>query len=147
MPLPNDPNISDLLQAGARLCVGVDSHACGNAFEEVRAVELDERSRLEARHTVAEAPALLDAATRLGYEACGLSNAWQDDRVHLNAHDPSIAATVNTHASDAILFGATPRAVNKVFVRDMTIVEDGYHVQYEAALEQYQNTLQKLGLF
>ena len=58
------PPISDLIQAGARLCVGVDSHACENAFEEMRAVEFDERSRLESRHAVAEASVLLDAATR-----------------------------------------------------------------------------------
>ena len=76
-------------------------------FEEVRAIELDERSRVEARHTAADAPALLDAATRLGYEACGLPNAWPEDRVHLNAHDPSIAAIDAPHAPDAILFGAT----------------------------------------
>ena len=66
------PPMSDLIQAGAQLCVGVDSHACENAFEEIRAVEFDERSRLEARHTTAEAPALLDAGSRLGYAACGL---------------------------------------------------------------------------
>ncbi len=140
------PEISDLLQAGTRLCVGVDSHASENAFEEVRAVELDERSRVEARHTAAEAPALLDAATRLGYEACGLPNAWHEDRVHLNGHDPSIAAIDAPHAPDAILFGATPRAVNKVVLGDKKIVEGGYHVQYAAALGGYQAALRKLKL-
>ena len=49
------PPVSDLLRTGVRLCVGVDSHASENAFEEIRAVELDERSRLEKRHAAAEA--------------------------------------------------------------------------------------------
>jgi len=84
------PRTSDLIQAGAQLCVGIDSHVEDNAFEEVRAVELDERSRLEARHTVAEAPELLEIATTLGYAACGMDNAWQEDSVRLRRTDPAL---------------------------------------------------------
>ena len=138
------PPTSNLLQAGARLCVGVDSHACENAFEEVRAVELDERSRLEKRHAAAEGPDLLDAATRLGYAACGLDASWREDHVHLDPEDPSIAAVNPDLAPDAILFGATPRAVKTVTVGGRQIVTEGRHDQYGKTLELYRKSLKKL---
>ncbi len=140
------PPVSDLLRAGVRLCIGVDSHACENAFEEVRAVELDERSRLEKRHAAAEAPVLLDAATRQGYAACGLEAYWKEDYVRLDPNDPSIAAIAPDLAPDAILFGATPRAVKTVVVGGRTIVEEGCHADYESTLERYQETLRKLDM-
>ena len=140
------PPTSGLLDAGARLCVGVDSHACENAFEEVRAVELDERSRLELRHAAAEGRDLLDAATRQGYAACGLEGQWKEDRIHLDGNDPSIAAINPDLAPEAILFGATPRAVQSVDVAGRRIVAEGRHVQYDETLELYQKTLNKLQL-
>lgn len=140
------PPMSELLGAGARLCVGVDSHACENAFEEVRAVELDERSRVEMRHAATEAPLMLDAATRLGYAACGLDASWREDHVHLNPDDPSIAAIDGDLAADAILFGATPRAVKTVSVAGNKIVDEGRHAQYGETLELYHKSLRKLGL-
>ena len=140
------PPASDFLRAGARLCVGVDSHACENAFEEIRSVELDERSRLEKRHAAAEAQVLLDAATRQGYAACGLDGLWREDHMCLDPNDPSIAAIGTDLAPDAILFGATPRAVKTVVVGGRTIVEDGCHADYGATLERYRETLSKLDL-
>ena len=140
------PPTSGLLGAGARLCVGVDSHACENAFEEVRAVELDERSRLEKRHAAAEGRDLLDAATRQGYAACGLGASWREDHVHLDPDDPSIAAINPAFASDAILFGATPRAVKSVVVGGRQIIAEGRHVQYDETLELYRKSLRNLEL-
>ncbi len=140
------PPMSDLLGAGARLCVGVDSHACENAFEEVRSVELDERSRQENRHAAAEAPALLDAATRQGYAACGLEGRWTEDRIHLDPDDPSIAAIDADLASDAILFGATPRAVKSATVAGKKIIDEGRHDRYGETLDLYRKSLRNLAL-
>lgn len=138
------PPTTGLLDAGARLCVGVDSHACENAFEEVRAVELDERSRLEMRHAAAEGSDLLDAATRLGYAACGLDESWREDRIHLDGNDPSIAAINPDLAPDAILFGATPRAVKSVTVGGKQIVSEGRHAHYGETLALYRKSLIKM---
>ena len=140
------PPTSGLLDAGARLCVGVDSHACENAFEEVRAVELDERSRLEKRHAAAEGRDLLDAATRQGYAACGLEAQWKEDRIHLDPDDPSIAAIDPDLAPDGILFGATPRAVKSVVVAGRQIIAEGRHAQYEETLKLYRKSLRKMEL-
>ena len=138
------PPVSDLLGAGARLCVGVDSHACENAFEEVRAVELDERSRAEKRHAAAEAPGLLDAATRQGYAACGFDGLWMEDRVQLDPDDPSIAAIGPDLAPDAILFGATPRAVESVTVAGKKIIDEGRHDRYDETLNLYRKSLRNM---
>lgn len=140
------PPMSELIGAGARLCVGVDSHAGENAFEEVRAVELDERSRIEKRHAAAEAPIMLDAATRQGYAACGLDASWREDHVQLDPDDPSIAGIDADLAPDAILFGATPRAVKSVTVAGNEIVSEGRHAQYGGTLELYRKSLRKLEL-
>jgi formiminoglutamate deiminase len=140
------PPVADLVNAGARLCVGVDSHAGSDAFEEIRAIELDERSRAEARHVAAEAPALLLAATQRGYKAIGLPNIWREDTVYLRANDPSIALANDDALADAIIFGATPRAVDKVVVAGQTIVEGGVHARYNEAYRGYEVTLRKLGI-
>jgi cytosine/adenosine deaminase-related metal-dependent hydrolase len=140
------PRASELVAAGAKLCVGVDSHASADAFEEVRAVELDERSRIEARHIAAEAPDLLLAATQHGYQACGFPDAGRGDRVYLDAYDPSIALIDDNLLPDAVIFGATPRTVAKVVVNDRTIVQDGIHLRYDEAFQAYEKTLRRLEL-
>ncbi|MEZ4867589.1 MAG: formimidoylglutamate deiminase [Caldilineaceae bacterium] len=140
------PPTSALVAAGVQLCVGVDSHACGDAFEEIRAVELDERSRLERRHIVADASTLLAMGSQIGYSACGLAAYAAADQIWLRADDPALAAIDPEHAVDAILFAAGPRAVDRVDVAGRTIVEDGRHLHYDAALHDYQATLRRLSL-
>lgn len=139
------PPTRPLVQAGARLCVGADSHASSDAFEEIRAVELDERSRLEVRHAVAEAPELLRAATQHGYQAIGMGDAWRDDWVALNADDPSLASLNEELLIDGLIFAATPRAVDEVTIAGREVVIEGTHIHYEEARRGYEMTLRKLG--
>lgn len=140
------PQVAELVEAGVKLCVGTDSHASSDAFEELRAVELDERSRTEARHVAASASQLLLAGTRFGYEAIGLDDVWSEDKVYLKANDPSIALVSDDLLADGIIFGATPRAVDKVVVAGQTLVDNGHHLHYQPAYETYQKTLHKLDL-
>lgn len=140
------PHTAELIQAGARLCVGVDSHASGDAFEEIRAVELDERSRTLARTVAAEAPDLLTMATQNGCEAIGFGDAWKRDHVLLNAHDPSVAAIATEQLADAVVFAATPRAVQEVVVDGRSVVEAGWHADYETSRRAYETTLRRLRL-
>jgi formiminoglutamate deiminase len=140
------PESAALVAAGSRLCLGVDSHAGSDAFEEIRAVELDDRSRSEARHVVAEAPALLQAATMAGYEAIGLAGAGSQDRVYLRADDPALAGSPADLLADAVIFGATPRAVSEVIVAGQSIVQEGRHPLYDQARQAFELTLRRLGL-
>jgi formimidoylglutamate deiminase len=139
------PNVAAMLQAGIHLCVGADSHAGSDAFEEVRAIELDDRSRAEKRIVAAEADALLQIATMNGYAAIGFSDMATQDEVWLRADDASIAATSDDLMSDAVVFGANARAVDKVIVGDRTIVEGGRHTKYEEALHGYKASLKRIG--
>jgi formimidoylglutamate deiminase len=136
------PDLPALLEGGARLCFGVDSHASSDAFEEMRAAELDMRVQAEARHVAAEAPALLTAAIQSGYEAIGFDTAWHEDEVTLNAADAALAGADEQLLADAVVFGATPRAVDRVTVAGQVIVKDGRHVRYDEALAGFIKTMQ-----
>lgn len=133
-----------LVAAGARLCTGVDSHAIADPFEEMRAIELDDRSRAEARHVAAEAPALLAAGTTNGYAAIGLSDAAGDDRVVLDATDPGLAGTSEATVDDAVVFGACPRAVQEVHVGSTPIVRHGRVPDYDEIRTAFDVTLARL---
>lgn len=137
---------SELIKAGAQICVGVDSHASSDAFEELRAIELDERSRTEARTVAAEAPALLAMGTAHGYRAIGRPDAWRQDFVYLNPDDPSLACSDHGLLADAVIFAGMPRAVQRVEVAGNRLVEQGRHINYRAALKAYRQSLNRMGL-
>src|SRR5204863_1849364 len=59
---------------GSPLCLGSDSHAVIDLFEEARGLELDERLRTERRGHFTPAR-LLDAATESGHRALGWTDA------------------------------------------------------------------------
>ena len=138
------PPTVELVKAGAKLTVGVDSHCCENAFEELRAIELDARSQHEARTIVGNADLLLDAGTRLGYAACGLEAAWQDDFVELDANDLSLIGLPDTHLVDGGVFNATPRAVRSVTVNRQPVIENGTHRHMAAITDDYIKTVRRL---
>lgn len=138
------PDTVELVKAGAKLCVGVDSHCCENAFEELRAIELDARSQHEARTVVGNADLLLDAGTRLGYAACGVESLWQQDHVLLDANDLSLIGLPDTHLVDGVVFNATPRAVQAVYVNGRQIVENGKHQDTEEISADYIKTVKRL---
>ncbi len=136
-----------LMESGTQFCVGVDSHATSDAFEEIRAVELDDRSRTEARTVAAEAPRLLRVATEAGYQAIGFADEiWPSDQIYLRADDPSIIGMSDNLLADAVVFGGTPRAVDEVVVNGQKIVENGWHVAYDEIRQGYEATLRKLEL-
>ncbi len=138
------PPTVELINAGAKLCVGVDSHCGENAFEEIRAIELDARSQHEARTVVGNADFLLDAGTRLGYAACGLEAVWEQDRVLLDANDLSLIGLPESHLVDGVIFNATPRAVREVYVNGQQIVENGQHPETAEIKQAYVKAIQQL---
>jgi formiminoglutamate deiminase len=87
-----------LHEAGGRLTVGSDSHAVIDLFEEMRAVELDERLATQQRgHWSADE--LLEAATRHGQASLGYADAGRiavgqrADLVTLDTTSPRTAGT------------------------------------------------------
>ena len=64
----------------------------------------------------------------------------------LKVDDPSIVGIDESSGGDAIVFSATPRAVDEVIVNGRSIVNDGVHEQYKTTCHHYLGVLRKLGL-
>jgi formiminoglutamate deiminase len=117
-----------LADAGSPLCVGSDSHAVIDLFEEARAVELNERLRSEHRGHFADAE-LVAAATRAGHAALG----WPDaGTIAVGARADLVTVrldSVRTAGCDpaAIVFTATATDVAQVVVDGRVVVRDGVH--------------------
>ncbi|GGX68172.1 formimidoylglutamate deiminase [Streptomyces minutiscleroticus] len=121
-----------LQRAGSPLCLGSDSHAVIDPFEEARAMELDERLRTRVRgHWTAAA--LLRAASQDGHAALG----WEGAGVL----EPGAPADFTTVALDSVrtagppprlgaetaVFAATAADVRHTVVAGRHIVRDGAH--------------------
>jgi formiminoglutamate deiminase len=117
-----------LVEAGSPICLGSDSHAVVDLFEEARAVELHERLRTERRghFTAAE---LLAAATRAGHAALG----WPDaGAIATGARADLVTLRLDTIRTAGVdpaqaVFAATAADVAHVVVDGRVVVRDGVH--------------------
>jgi formiminoglutamate deiminase len=121
-----------LADAGSPLCLGSDSHAVVDLFEEARAVELDERLATERRghHRPAD---LLAAATASGMDALGwdagrLAPGRLADLVTVALTSPRLAGARPADAVDHLVFAATAADVTSVVASGRQIVRDGRHL-------------------
>ena len=120
-----------LRDAGVPLTVGTDSHAVIDAFEEVRAVEMDGRLASERRGLL-DAGALLDAATvdgmtALGWDSGALAPGKLADFITVRLDTPRTAGADPSLAATAV-FAATAADVDVVVVGGQPIVADGTHL-------------------
>ncbi len=124
-----------LTDAGAPLCLGTDSHAVVDMFEEARAVELDERLRTGRRGHFRPAQ-LLAAATRhaaLGWPDAGrIAEGYRADLVTV---DLDSVRTVGGEPLPAAVFAATAADVRHVIVDGYPVVTDGRHRGFDVARE------------
>jgi len=114
--------------AGSRLTLGSDSHAVVDLFEEMRAVELDERlaSRRRGHWSAAE---LLRAATVDGHASLG----WEDAgaiavgaRADLVTLDTTTPRTAGTGADEhTAVFAATAADLTRVVVDGRVVFREG----------------------
>ncbi len=126
--------------AGARLAVGSDSQATIDLFEEIRAIELDERlARLERGNQ--DAAALLAAATADGHRAIGwpeggaIERGRLADLVNLSADGVRLAGIAPDTAAASLVFAAAAADVTNVIVGGEFVVRDGKHVSLDVADE------------
>ncbi len=123
-----------LRQAGSPICLGSDSHAVIDLWEEARAVELDERLVSRRRGTHAAADLLVAAttggATSLGWTGGGLIPGAPADLCTIRLDGPALAGTVGaggTGAAAAAVFAGRAAEVTDVVVAGRRIVADGEH--------------------
>jgi formiminoglutamate deiminase len=132
-----------LVDAGAALSFGSDSHAVIDLFEEARAVELDERlASGERGHHAADA--LLGAATGGGHACLGWPDAGRiepgarADLVTVSLDGVRLAGWDPEHALDTVLFAAGAVDVRHVLVDGREIVRDGRHTSIDVPGELHQ---------
>jgi formiminoglutamate deiminase len=117
-----------LHDAGALLTLGSDSHAVIDLFEEMRAVELDERLASQERGHWSAAE-LLAAATTTGHASLGWDDAGAiavGQRADLVVLDPASPRTAGTGRDEnTVVFAAAVEDVRRVMADGRWIVEDG----------------------
>jgi len=129
-----------LHQAGCRLAIGTDSNAIIDPWEELRAIELDERLASGTRGGL-PALALLGSGTAAGYESLG----WEEggvirqgalaDLICLALDGVTLAGTPPADLLEAAVFAAVGRDVRDVLVDGRFVVRDGGHVSLDVAQE------------
>ncbi len=124
-----------LIDAGARLCLGSDSNAIIDLFEEARAVELNERlvSRRRGIHPPADLlrAATLHGAASLGWEAGSLEVGKLADLVTLSLDSPRLAGLASEDLVAGVVFAATAADVTDVAVGGRPVVTGGVHLRLE----------------
>ena len=131
---------ADLVDAGARLSLGSDSHAVIDLFEEARAVELNARlaTNVRGRH---QASALLAAATETGAAAAGLQGAYgiragaPADFIAVRTDTVRMAGAAEADPVAAVVFAASGADVSHVVSAGRLVVEDGVHVSIDVPRE------------
>lgn len=123
----------ELADSGAVLCLGSDSHAVVDPFEETRSLETHQRL-IEQRRGVMTVGDLLQAATYGGGRSLGWLGEAEQDFVDVRI-DESPALSGGPDSTDEallsrVLFGAGPRDVEGVTVAGRSVVEGGEHVRF-----------------
>ncbi len=129
-----------IADAGARLALGSDSHAVIDHFEEMRAVELDQRLATGERghHTAAE---LLRAACEGGHASIGWAEAGRievgavADLVTVSLDGVRLAGAGDDQALESLVFAATAADVRQVVAGGRVVVRDGRHAEIDVAAE------------
>jgi len=121
-----------LAAAGSPLCLGTDSNAVVDLFEEARAVELDERlvTGRRGHHDPAD---LLAAATGAGMAALGwdggrLAPGRLADLVTIGLGSVRLADARAAEVVDQVVFAASAADVTSVVVSGRQVVRDGRHL-------------------
>jgi formiminoglutamate deiminase len=123
---------AELEKAGARLCVGSDSHAVIDPFEEMRAIEMHERLATH-RRGVLDSADLITAANVNGYEAIGWPGGGQiavgapADLVCVGFGSNRLAGADRSLPDDALVFAAGAQDVTDVVVAGRHVVTAGSH--------------------
>jgi len=113
---------------GSPLCIGSDSHAVIDPFEESRGLELHNRLATGRRGDFAPSylleAATANGATALGFEAAGIAVGADADFITVSASSPRTAGLTASDGVAQIVFSATSADVTDVFVAGNRITRD-----------------------
>lgn len=128
-----------LRRAGSPLCMGSDSHAVIDLFEEARAVELDERliTGRRGHHTPEQLLADVTAGgmSALGWDAGSIAVGQRADLVAVDTGSPRLAGTPGSAPAAAVVHSASATDVTHVVADGRVVVADGEHVGVDVGRE------------
>ena len=135
----------ELLAVGSPLCVGSDSNALVDLFEEARAVELNRRL-VTGRRGWLRPEELLRAATSegmaaLGWSAGELRSGQLADFTTLDLSGVRLAGAGPADLLPRVIFGAGAADVRSVVVGGEEIVRDGHHLRLGSVAQKLENVL------
>lgn len=131
---------AELAGRGVRLCVGSDSHAVIDPFEEARALELDERLRSGRRGTHT-ATGLLRMVTVDGHRGSGWNNVGTievgagADLVAVRLDSVRTAGATDAATVETVVFAASAADVSDVVIDGRHVVVEGRHATIDVAAE------------
>ncbi|MGH7705482.1 MAG: formimidoylglutamate deiminase [Candidatus Dormibacteria bacterium] len=137
-----------LAAAGAVLCVGSDSNAVVDLFEEARAMELDRRLATGRRSQLG-AGTLLGAATGQGMAALGwdsgeLRPGRLADFISIDLDSPRLAGAGTADLLPRVVFAATAADVHSVVVGGVEVVRSHRHLGLGSVAERLETVLESL---
>jgi formimidoylglutamate deiminase len=138
----------EYLKNGVRICLGTDSHAQIDLFEDARELEYHLRLQKLERAVLSDSAAtLFDCATINGARSIDAPSGSLEvgkpaDFFTVDLDDPSIAGASNEDLLSSILFSASRTAIREVVVGGKPIVSEGHHLLQQDVVEKF-NELQK----
>ena len=151
----------EYLKHGVPICLGTDSHAQIDPFEEARELEyhlrlqkmeravLDRGSQVSGLRSQDLAAQLFECATINGANSIGAPNGALEvgkpaDFFTVDLNDPSIAGASPDDLLSSIVFSASRAAVREVIVGGKPIVSDGQHLIQEEVVERFAELQKRL---
>lgn len=141
-----------MIDAGATMCLGSDSHAVIDLFEEARAVEHDERLATGKRgiHSPASllAAATSGGASSLGWgnlEPVGIAAGKPADLIAIGLDSVRMAGFSAQDAAAHIVHAAAPTDVRDVWMAGSRVVRDGVHVRITDVAGALRTSISTLG--
>jgi formimidoylglutamate deiminase len=148
----------ELLEAGARFCIGSDSQSVLDPWEELRALEYHTRLRTLRRVVLAEAtgpdrweiaPVLLRAGTLGGAHALGVNTGSIEsgrmaDFVAVDLEHTTLAGWTEANLGALLTLSAPADVVNDVWVGGKRVVEKREHKDLRAARARFDTICRRL---
>ena len=141
-----------MASAGATLCLGSDSHAVIDLFEEARAVEHNERL-ITGTRGIHRPASLLAAATSGGASSLGWQSLTPEgvavgkpaDLVAIGLDSVRMAGFEAGAAAAHIVHAAAPADVRNVWVAGARVVRDGTHTSIDDVAGALRSSIEALG--
>ena len=151
----------EYLKHGVAICLGTDSHAQIDLFEDARELEyhlrlqkleravLDRQSQVSSLKSQGLAARLFDCATINGARSIGATSGSLEagkpaDFFTIDLNDPAIAGSSENDLLASIVFSASRAAVREVVVSGKPIVSEGQHLIQEEVVERFADLQRRL---